>query len=179
VWNGCKGVAPPPIKRRVIATYLYRYELKNFIETGTHLGDTLAFVASDRDVHCTSIELAPEYYRRATIRFRNWVNVSLKQGDSGKLMPEIIQRLDQPALFWLDGHYSGGLTARGDENTPISDELAVILKSPIKTHVILIDDARCFDGSQGYPYLGQVLETIRSVSNYKVEVSADIIRLTP
>lgn len=66
VANGCMGVAPPPIKRRVLAAYLRQFQLREFIETGTHLGDTLAFVAHDRRVRCTSIELADDYYRQAT-----------------------------------------------------------------------------------------------------------------
>lgn len=179
VWNGCTGLAPPPIKRRVIATYLGQYKLREFIETGTHLGDTLAYVARDKKIRCASIELALDFYQKASERFSAWQNVNVKHGDSGEVIPEIVQALEQPALFWLDGHYSGGETAKGEKDTPVSDELAAILGSPIKSHVILIDDARCFNGTDGYPHLGQLLETVRSSSNYKVEVSADIIRLTP
>jgi len=94
-------------------------------------------------------------------------------------MPTVVNQLTTPALFWLDGHYSGGLTAQGDSDTPISAELTAILTSPCKTHVILIDDARCFDGNNGYPYLEDLLKTVREKSNYCIEVSTDIIRLTP
>jgi len=176
---GCTGIAPPPVKRRILMAYLHRFEINKFIETGTYLGDTLAYIAHDKNIHCTSIELADGYYQQAKARFESYPNVELLHGDSGALMSSVVSQLNTSALFWLDGHYSGGLTARGDCDTAISAELQAILTSSCKTHVILIDDARCFDGSNGYPYLDDLLKTVREQSNYCVEVSTDIIRLTP
>jgi len=177
--NGCTGIAPPPVKRKVLMAYLHKYALNQFIETGTHQGDTLAYMAYDKNIHCTSMELADGYYQQAKDRFESYTNVNLLHGDSGVLIPTVVRQLTTPALFWLDGHYSGGLTARGDTDTPISAELTTILASQCKTHVILIDDARCFDGSNGYPYLDDLLKTVREQSSYCIEVSTDIIRLTP
>jgi len=176
---GCTGIAPAPIKRKILMAYLHKYSLNQFIETGTHLGDTLAYMAYYKNIYCTSIELADGYYQQAKGRFESYQNVNLLHGDSGVLMPTVVNQLTTPALFWLDGHYSGGLTAQGDSDTPISAELTAILTSPCKTHVILIDDARCFDGNNGYPYLEDLLKTVREKSNYCIEVSTDIIRLTP
>ena len=85
----------------------------------------------------------------------------------------------RPVLFWLDGHYSGGDTAKGELDTPVSVELDSILESPVKGHVILIDDARCFDATHDCPHLDILLETVRRKNTYHIEVSADIIRLTP
>ena len=171
--------SPPPVKRMIIYSYLKQFHLSHFIETGTYLGDTLADIAHDKSVACTSIELSNEYFHKAFQRFRGYPNVMLKWGDSAAVLPECVQSLKSPALFWLDGHYSGGNTASGKSDTPVSDELRAILDSPIKTHVILIDDARCFDGTHAYPYLDALLQTIRQSDNYNVEISADIIRLTP
>jgi hypothetical protein len=55
-----------------------------------------------------------------------------------------VRQLQEPALFWLDGHYSGVDTGKDELDTPVSAELEAILGSPVKGHVILIDDARCF-----------------------------------
>jgi len=159
--------------------YLRKFGLSRFIETGTHLGDTLAYMAHDKTIQCTSIELDDGFYQRAKARFTSYTNVELLLGDSGAQLPQVVRQLKSPALFWLDGHYSGSTTARGDLDTPVSDELQAILGSPIHTHVILIDDARCFDGSNGYPNLDDLLKVVREQSDYRVEVSADIIRLTP
>jgi len=179
ICKGCSGIAPPPIKRKAIMSYLRSHGMKVFVETGTHLGDTLAGIAHDKSIQAISIELADEYYLAAKLRFAGYRNVELFHGDSGKLMPEIISKLKNPALFWLDGHYSGGHTAKGDLETPVSAELKAILASPVKGHVILIDDARCFNGSHDYPHLDQILTAIRSNGRYHIEVAADILRLTP
>jgi len=177
--SGCSGIAPSPIKRKIIAAYLYKFRLKQFIETGTYLGDTLAYIAHDKSIQCSSIELAESYYQQAKVRFSAYSNVHLLCGDSGAILPNIVRKLESPALFWLDGHYSGGSTGQGQLDTPISAELQGILTSPIQNHVILIDDVRFFDGTNGYPHLDDLLENVRENSDYSVEVSADIVRLTP
>jgi len=176
---GCTGIAPPPVKRLVLAAYRKRYGLTRFIETGTHLGDTLAYIAQQNNVHATSIELNDAYYQAAKQRFVSYPNVTILQGDSGKLLPEQVRQLHAPALFWLDGHYSGDNTGKGELDTPVSAELEAIMDSPVKGHVVLIDDARCFDGTQDYPHLDLLLETVRQKNTYLIEVSTDIIRLTP
>ena len=175
---GCTGIAPSPVKRRILMAYLHKYALNRFIETGTHLGDTLAYMARNKNTQCTSIELADGYYQQAKGRFRSYANVELLHGDSGTLMSSVLSNLTSPALFWLDGHYSGGVTAQGERDTPVSVELQAILASSCKAHVILIDDVRCFDGSNGYPHLDDLLRTVREQSTYCAEVSTDIIRLT-
>ncbi len=177
--RGCMGPVPPPIKRCIITAYLERYQIREFIETGTYLGDTLAHIARNHSISCRSIELDQELYEIAKYRFRDWSNIEVYRGDSGQVLPAITRELRAPALFWLDGHYSGGVTAKGKADTPISNELQSILDSEIKQHVILIDDARCFNGSNGYPFLDEFLVTVRKNSEYQMEVSADIIRLTP
>lgn len=142
------------------------------------MGDTLSYIAA-MGVRCTSIELSPELYQAAVKRFAPDRNVRLVLGDSGKCLPKLLEETDAPTLFWLDGHYSSGITALGASHTPISGELAAIMSHRIKKHVILIDDARCFDGSNDYPYLDELLHYIRADRTYKVEVSTDIIRLVP
>ena len=148
--NAFSEFAPPLIKRRILMSYLRSRGLKTFVETGTFTGDTLAEVAADKTVQAISIELADHYYRDAKRRFAGYQNVTLLHGDSGKLLPEVVDKLQTPALFWLDGHYSRGLTAKGALETPIRAELQAIFSSAIAGHVILIDDVRCFDGSHDY-----------------------------
>lgn len=177
--HGCSGIAPSPVKRKILMAYLRKFRLRRFIETGTHVGDTLAFIAYDKSIKCTSIELDDGYYEQAKARFASYSNIELLHGDSSTHLPMVTRRIDEPALFWLDGHYSGGTTARGSIDTPVSDELKAILESSIKKHVILIDDARCFDGSNGYPNLDELLKTVREDANYRIEVSTDIIRIMP
>ena len=177
--HGCRSTAPPPIKRMVLASYIKDYGLKHFVETGTHLGDTLADIAHDTSILALSIELDAALYNAAVRRFAGWSNVTLLHGDSGVLMPVVVKGLMSPTLFWLDGHYSGGTTAKSEIETPVSAELQAIFRSPVQGHVILIDDVRCFDGTHDYPHLDELLAIIRTDGRYAIEVSTDILRLTP
>ncbi len=162
----------------VIGSYLKRFSINSFVETGTNLGDTLGYFAR-KGIWCTSIELSKDLYQAACTVFKARRNVRLVQGDSSQRLPELLEEIDKPVLFWLDGHYSSGLTASAKIHTPISAELKAILDHPIKQHVILIDDARYFDGANDYPHLDDLLRVIREDGSYGVEVSTDIIRLVP
>jgi len=177
--DGSCGSAPPPIKRIVISAYLRRFQLQRFVETGTHHGDTLAIVANDPRNQCTSIELSPLYAQRARLCFGKYPNVNILEGDSGLLMPQVVKALDKPCLFWLDGHYSAGDTAKGQKNTPISQELAAVFASPIQGHVVLVDDIRLFNGTHDYPFLDALLQSVRETGCYNIEISLDIARFTP
>ena len=73
-----------------------------------------------------------------------------------RVLPQVLSQIDTPCLFWLDGHYSGGVTGMGDEVSPVLSELRDILAHPTQGHVILIDDARCFRSEEGYPELKEV-----------------------
>ena len=71
---------------------------------------------------------------------------------------EVVSVLKEPAIFWLDAHYSAGVTSRslvfGD--TPISKELEVIFKDWKNGSVIVIDDAVYFNGTNNYPTIEEV-----------------------
>lgn len=174
-----RPVPPPPeVKQQILRTYAKRFRVKTFVETGTFLGDTTAAVAP-HVARVMTIELSPELAARARDRFVESPGVQVLEGDSGRLLPELLAELDEPALFWLDGHYSAGITARGDEDTPVRTELRAILEHPVRTHVILIDDARDFTGG-AYPTIAEVEATVRvHGSDYRFELRDDIIRLTP
>lgn len=179
VKGGCSGPPPPIVKRLILTSYLRKFKLAEFIETGTFRGDTLAWIAQNEDIHCSSIELSADFYSKAVERFRSQNNVALHFGDSGTLLPQLVSKLKRPALFWLDGHYSGAGTGKAEIDTPIEAELQSIFENPVKSHVVLIDDAHCFDGTNGYPTIDALIGITRSRSNYELEISANIIRLTP
>ena len=62
-------------------------------------------------------------------------------GDSKKILPEILQHINEPVTIYLDAHYSGDNTAYGDEETPLIHELQ-ILKDRIYDEIVIIDDCR-------------------------------------
>lgn len=179
IFSGFSGIAPPPIKRLIIKCYLKKYKLSSFIETGILAGDTLAYISRNSKIQCQAIELSKAYFLKAKQRFLSFANVKIYFGDSGVVLPELVKKLDKPTLFWLDGHFSSGDTAKGLQNTPISQELDSILRSPIRGHVILIDDIRHFRGAEDYPHLHELLITLNKQIGIDIEISTDILRLTP
>jgi hypothetical protein len=176
--NG-KPVPPPHIvKQKAILEYRDRYHLNVLVETGTYLGDMVE-AQKNNFASIYSIELSDKLYERALKRFSGQDKVHLLKGDSGLMLREVVSSLKRPALFWLDGHYSGGITALGEKECPVNEELQAIFKTD-HPHVILIDDARMFNGKQGYPTIDEIKEIIEQYNKtYSTEVKDDIIRLTP
>ena len=173
------GGLPHIRKRRVIRELAHLHQLDVFVETGTYMGDMLAAMCPHfRTLH--SIELSPGLHTRARKRFAGYPQCHLVQGDSGVALASIVSALQVPALFWLDAHFSGGVTARGGIDPPVGNELAAILAHPIRQHVVLIDDARLFDGRDGYPVIVELRDVITAEAPWYVfQVEHDIIRLLP
>jgi hypothetical protein len=172
---------PPPhlVKQRVLKTFSRRFKVKVLVETGTYYGDMVAAMMRTFD-HIYTIELSEKLYEQARKRFAGEKKITLIHGDSGKELNSLLERIDQPALFWLDGHYSGGETARGDKDSPIYEELAHILNSPEKRHIVIIDDARCFGTDQAYPSIEEIAEFVKAKRpDSIIAVKDDIIRIIP
>lgn len=165
-------------KQNIIVEYKNRFGLSILVETGTYLGEMVE-AQKNNFVKTYSIELSKKLYKKAKKKFLSEKNIVLLQGDSGKRLSEIVAVLREPALFWLDGHYSGGITALGDKECPVREELASIFTSE-HNHIILIDDASMFNGTHDYPTIEEIKNIITQHNkNYSVEVKDDIIRLTP
>jgi len=141
------------------------------------MGDMINAV-QERFDNIMSIELSDQLCRRARHQFRGLLHVKILQGDSGEILPQVLTEIDTRCLFWLDGHYSGGVTAKGATDTPIMRELTAILAHRIKEHVVLIDDARCFDGSNDYPTLEEIRKYVELRGpEYDWSACGDVIRL--
>jgi hypothetical protein len=181
------GLPTPEEKRAILDGYRRQYGLTTFVETGTLFGDTVEALRSVFE-RVVSIELSEELAAKARERFAGCGNVTILQGDSGQVLPRVLETLTGPALFWLDGHYSGdfqsrsrGLvrTARGELQTPVVQELASILADKEPGHVVLIDDARLFDGTNDYPTIDALRATIDPGAGQLLTVERDIIRVVP
>ena len=86
------------------------------VETGTYYGDMI-YAQLDNFSRIYSIELSERLYRKAKRRFKKNESVTLLHGDSSEVLHEIVPKFKEPVLFWLDGHYSGGITAQGKLDT--------------------------------------------------------------
>jgi hypothetical protein len=177
-WQKAGRPAPPPqfIKERTIQEYRDRFGPRVLVETGTFLGD-MVYANRDNFERIYSIELDERLHREAQHRFARWPHITILQGDSAEVLPRVLRELDEPALFWLDGHYSGGFTARGREDTPVRQELQQIANHRVHGHIILVDDARCFGSDPGYPTLDELRACYPSSEGWDLYELDDMIRL--
>lgn len=148
VWaaRGYESPSPSWIKRSV----LLRLGAKDatWVETGTFMGDTTALLVSgSKAVH--TIEPERALFEQAEARFRDDPRIRVIHGLSESVFPTLLPTINGKVNFWLDGHYSGGITHQGPTDCPVRDELANIEKNlpRFESVVVLIDDIRCFDPS--------------------------------
>lgn len=176
--SGCPNPPPHYVKQLAIREYQQKYQVQTLVETGTYMGDMIEAQKKNFE-SIISIELGKELAEKAKHRFRHDHNIRIVQGDSGKALPGILADVNEPGIFWLDGHYSAGITAKGETECPIFEELDAIFNGKKLDHILLIDDARCFNGEGDYPTIETVSAYVKSKNaNYKVEVKDDIIRFT-
>jgi hypothetical protein len=147
--------------------------IDTLVETGTYLGD-MVFANLNSFKNIYSIELDKRLYERAKKRFKNYNHVIIYHGDSAIILNKIVKNLKQKTLFWLDAHYSGGVTSKTNKETPIKEELKIIIKNWEKGNIVLIDDAKLFNGNQGYPTIEKI-KSIFSKITVRLKVEKDII----
>jgi hypothetical protein len=170
--------SPPPhiIKQIAIKESQKKYKYSILVETGTNHGD-MVYAQLENFKKIFSIELGEELHKNACKRFINNKNVTIVLGDSSKMLPVILKDINEPVIFWLDGHYDGGENPKGDKECPIYEELDAIFNAKQFNHVLLIDDARLFVGRGDFPLLEKLVEYVKTKNAaYKVEVKNDIIR---
>jgi hypothetical protein len=161
---------PHLVKQRAILEYARRFHLRTLIETGTNFAHML-YVQKNHFKDIYSIELDHWKVESARRKFKNYSGIHVMEGDSGEVLPRLLPVLKEPCLFWLDGHDF-------DISTPVKKELVALYKDPIQDHVLLIDDARWFDGRTDYPTLEEMRTQIaRDYPGHIMEVRDDIIRI--
>jgi hypothetical protein len=180
-WERSGRPVPPPhvVKQQALLDYAGEFGLQVLVETGTFYGDMVEAMRGRFD-RVYSIELSERLYKVAKARFKRAQNVELIHGDSGQRLGQVVGKLDQPALFWLDGHYSGGITARGAKDAPIYEELASIFGGRRLDHVVLIDDARILGADPAWPTLADLTAFVKAHRpDLAIQVHDDIVRITP
>lgn len=180
VWHRSRRPPVPQlIKQEMVRSAARRNGIRVLVETGTFYGDMIEAVRRDF-TKVYSIELSEKLHDRARRRFHDAPNVLLRRGDSATELPTVLREVTEPALFWLDGHYSGMGTARGAEDTPIRAELEAVLTHAVRGHVVMIDDARLFGRGDGYPSIDAVRAIVaKHRPDLQVRVEDDVIYIEP
>lgn len=177
LWRKNKYPVPPPhiVKAAFLKKLAEKKELNIFVETGTYMGDMIDELKYNFEF-IYSIELYKPLYSRAKKIFSKYQYIKILSGNSSLKIKAILRDIKQPALFWLDAHYSGDGTARASKNTPIIKELEAIAQSSLP-HVVVIDDARLFNGQSDYPTIRYIKKQYGN--SYTIITIHDMIVLLP
>jgi len=167
---------PPPhaVKVEAILGAARRHGIHVLVESGTFEGE-MARKCRHAFRSVMTIELSETLADAAARRLAPYRNIRVIRGNSGERLPELLRDLREPALFWLDGHYSGEGTARGSSDTPLEEELRAIARHGVHGHVVLIDDARLI-GTGDYPTRERIVAILREAEpGIETRIEDDIL----
>ena len=156
--------APQFVKENVFLKY--GVPKAKWVETGTYFGSTTDFLVKNFGT-VYSIEPSKELFENAVKKFKN-ENVELFNDVSEAIFPQLLPTLNGDINFWLDGHYSGGVTFKGKTDCPVEDELTAIKDnlSNFDKVSILVDDVRCFlptnEDFTDYPSIDYLVDWARA-----------------
>jgi hypothetical protein len=150
------GAVPEQLVRR-LAELL---DIRRAVETGTYLGESTEVLVRIFG-RVETIELSRRLAWRAQLKFLFRPGVKVRRGDSAKLL----QQATEPTFYWLDAHWSGGITAGREHECPVVDEIRCTSPGD-PSDCYLIDDAHMFTkpvppphDQRHWPRLGE-LETV-------------------
>lgn len=135
---------------RIIKDYNTTY----FFESGTFLGDGVAYGLRFPFEKLISVEIIPEIAIKARNRFALNNKVKIIEADSITALEQILPALNKNILFWLDAHFPGadaGLTGYDEYS---NEELRLPLQKEIETicnirkgynDVFILDDLRIYE----------------------------------
>ena len=117
-------------------------EYNVFVESGTYTGDTI-FSRESLFNKLFTIEISEKLYRE-TSKLYNGNKINFILGDSTKVFKYLLPLLTEKCIFFLDGHYSSGVTGKGDKDCPLNEEIDLINELVENEAIIIIDDCRLF-----------------------------------
>ncbi|MCI5130089.1 MAG: hypothetical protein D3904_00900 [Candidatus Electrothrix sp. EH2] len=115
--------------------------IKTFIETGTFRAETIEKM-SNLFSNCHSIELSLELYEKAKKKCSG-LPITFHNGDSVQILKNLVPEIKEPAIFFLDAHWCGRESAKGNVDVPLLEEIKLIAKRPYND-LLIIDDFRLF-----------------------------------
>jgi len=172
---------PTFVKKQVFNEYNSSSTI--WVETGTLVGDTAKYLSKIAKFVYT-IEPSKKYYNLSVKNLTNCENVKIYNDTSENKLNDILEIIkpNSDICFWLDGHWSGGDTFKGETDTPILSELETIKRylNKFSKLNILIDDFRIFDIGNNvdiYPSK-EVLIEYAAKNNLKWRITRDIFILS-
>jgi hypothetical protein len=130
-----------------------KYNLNNFIETGTGMGETIDDILNYNFFSIQSCEIEPIQFEKLNNKYTQ-PNVKIYLGKSSDSLPKMLNNVDGPSLIFLDAHFPGQGYVRNtfvedsytiEEIIPLETELNILKNHKyINECVIVIDDLRIY-----------------------------------
>ena len=129
--------------------------IKNFVETGTYKADS-TILASKHFEHVYTIEIFEKLYQESKKRAENEgvTNIDFHLGDSLDKLREIVPKVLDGAVFFIDAHISGGDSGwNGKIRVPLFEELDIILNQSLGPSVFIVDDLRLWKDIKAWDWI--------------------------
>jgi hypothetical protein len=136
-----------------------KFNLENYIETGTGMGECLSHAFNFGFKLYRSVEINSIVYEEVVKKFSNNLLCQIYLGKSVEKLPEMIQGVEGNTLFWLDAHFPGcwklnyKLDYEKDASIRIPLEHEINLLKTLRNldkDVFILDDLRIYmDGNYG------------------------------
>lgn len=161
------------IKRFFLQEIIKKHNLDYFVETWTFYWETTQYIS--RFVNkVVTIEIYQPLYERAKKKFHNNRKIDIIYADSSDALKNI--KFKKDVLFFLDWHYSGDWTWKGQKECPLFEELESIKSLWIQNQVIVIDDFRLFWVDSNYPTMTEIESKLKSINKkYTIQVIHDML----
>jgi len=176
--------SPHLLKQRALLEYAEKYRLRTLVETGTYYGEMVAAL-KDKFDRIDSVESLPDLAGAAAVKFKRFPHIHIVEGESQRVIPDILASLDAPALFWLDaGYYTWDGLHRNKERLALELEAILNGAGRERGHFVLIDDASTLKFRAGNnPEPADTAQLRQNFSDVfpdrNVEIRDDIVRITP
>lgn len=150
--------------------------IQTFVETGTFRAETISKM-SPLFANCHSIELSRELYESARARFSS-TPIHFHWGDSVKVLRELIPTIAEPAVFFLDAHFCGRESGKGEVDVPLLEEIRLIAARPYRD-LLIIDDFRLFSTRSKEDWSGITVKNVLNCLSSKIPLWKRLIPRYP
>ncbi len=178
------GMYTMGVPKQLVLSLQKQFNIQTFVETGTFNGGTCTW-ASEHFKKVITVENSKVIHERTSTKFKHLTNIDFLFGHSLEHLKNIVANLNEPAIFWLDAHWSGGDTYGVNDECPLIEELHIINSSKIN-HVILIDDARMFVKPPKPPHkaeqwanISQIITELNMIGDRYCFIADDVIGAVP
>ncbi len=148
-----------------------------FVETGTAYGQSIDSIYQYFEKIFT-VEISEKLYEWLTPQIGHWTNVQRVLGDSLIEIPKYLNSLtkEDHVFFWLDAHWSQGLSSKNHLDVPLLEECSIIdTEYQANLGLVIIDDVRLFETDDAEDWSGiSKKNIIETFENFEILVTEEI-----